>query len=41
MNISATTPVKSEQNPRENLQKTFIQSLEFILTIASACLEVF
>jgi hypothetical protein len=41
MNTSAATPANSQQNPRENLQKSFIQSLQFILTIASAWLEVF
>jgi hypothetical protein len=41
MNTPAATPMKNEQNPRENLQKSLIQSLQFILTIASAWLEVF
>jgi hypothetical protein len=41
MNKSAATLAKSEQNLRENFQNSFIQSLQFILMIACACLEVF
>jgi hypothetical protein len=39
-NTSAATPANSEQNLRENLQKIFIQSLQFILMIACACSEL-
>jgi hypothetical protein len=42
MNTSAaTTSANGEQNLREDLQKNFIQSLQFILMIARACLEVY